>query len=255
VAPRQTGNGSVTISDWTQTGRYAAGLDTPATGSEFRRADCAPRASLGDGRLTIGDWTQAGRYAAGLDPIAAASGPVAPSGQLAASGEQRGSNAPRTTGEGARTIRLDRASADLLIVECDARGDENAFGFSLKFDPALWRFVSASVGRDANGSSLYVNSTQAARGRVGFALALEAGASLPAGARQIAIARFQSLSGRGAGAIEFGDLPVRREAVDARANSLPVTFPRQRERRNEIGSPHRPKNFRRRHPFSTRFTH
>ncbi len=45
VAPRPLGNGNglVTILDWGQMGRFAAGLDTPAVGSEFQRADCAPR--------------------------------------------------------------------------------------------------------------------------------------------------------------------------------------------------------------------
>jgi uncharacterized protein (TIGR03437 family) len=42
----------------------------------LQRADCAPRASFGEGKITIADWVQAGRYAAGLDPIANAAGPT-----------------------------------------------------------------------------------------------------------------------------------------------------------------------------------
>ncbi|HKQ73839.1 MAG TPA: SBBP repeat-containing protein [Blastocatellia bacterium] len=77
VSPRPNGsNGTVTISDWVQTGRFAAGFDTPAAGSEFQRADTAPRSTLGNGSVTISDWVQTGRYASGLDPITPAGGPT-----------------------------------------------------------------------------------------------------------------------------------------------------------------------------------
>src|SRR5262249_26064361 len=81
VAPRPNGNndGNVSIADWVQVGRFAAGLDTAQIGSEFQRADCAPSATLGNGAITIADWVQAGRYAAGLDPVVLAGGPAAPS--------------------------------------------------------------------------------------------------------------------------------------------------------------------------------
>ncbi|MGH7186360.1 MAG: hypothetical protein ACREIB_08825, partial [Pseudomonadota bacterium] len=58
VAPRSSGggDGAVTISDWAQIGRFISGVDTAADGSEFQRADCAPKPTLGDGRLTVADW-------------------------------------------------------------------------------------------------------------------------------------------------------------------------------------------------------
>ncbi len=73
VSPRPNGNnnGTVTIADWVQTGRFAAGVDA-AAGSEFQRADCAPKETKGDGRMSIADWVQAGRYAAGIDTVVAA---------------------------------------------------------------------------------------------------------------------------------------------------------------------------------------
>ena len=79
VAPRPNGtnNGTITIADWTQLGRFAAGLDVVNTGNEYQRADCAPRSSLGDGKITLTDWVQAGRYAAAIDPPTGAGGPVA----------------------------------------------------------------------------------------------------------------------------------------------------------------------------------
>ena len=56
TAPRaQGGDDALTIIDWVQTGRFAAGLDTAVPGLEFQKADCAPRATLGDGEVTIID--------------------------------------------------------------------------------------------------------------------------------------------------------------------------------------------------------
>ena len=60
--------------DWTQVGRFVVGLDVPAPGNEFQRADCAPRNSFGDGQIKASDWVQAGRYVVGLDPITPAGG-------------------------------------------------------------------------------------------------------------------------------------------------------------------------------------
>ncbi len=226
VAPRPQGNGSVTITDWVQIGRFAAGLDTAAAGVEFQRADCAPRSSFGDGRLSVADWTQAGRYATGADPITAAGGPTTQASQLSlASGDWSAAAGARSAAAN-RQASLVRArwqtTTDRLTIEMDARGDENALGFSLQFDPGEWSFGSAATGRDAAGAALHVNATQAARGRVGVVLALPAGQRLNAGARQIVIVQFAARGGRGA--IEFSDYPVKREVVDAEANVTPSAF-------------------------------
>ena len=70
VASRPAGDGVIAVDDFTQVGRFVAGLDQPdiplAT-NEFQRADDSPRGTLGDGVLAVDDFTQAGRYAAGLD--------------------------------------------------------------------------------------------------------------------------------------------------------------------------------------------
>jgi hypothetical protein len=61
VQPRPYGDGVISILDWVQMGRFAAGLDTPNPGSEFQRADSAPLTSLGNGIITVSDWVQRGR--------------------------------------------------------------------------------------------------------------------------------------------------------------------------------------------------
>ena len=234
VAPRPSGNGSVTIADWTQIGRFVAGLDEVNLGNEFQKADVAPRTTGGNGQLTVADWVQAGRYAAGLDPAPGATGPYLPiilRQLVTGTGDEREVAAghrgrwrsqiseapfripPRTT----RTVSI--------AVELDAQGGENGFGFSLNFDPALLANPRVAPGGDAQQAMLYQNATQAARGRLGLALILSPGQALSAGRRQLAIVTFTLVEPNGATAptIEFGDFPAAREVADSKATSLPAT--------------------------------
>jgi hypothetical protein len=235
VAPRPNGNnnGQVTVTDWTQVGRFVAGLDAAAVGSEYQRADCAPRATLGDGRLTASDYTQAGRYAVGLDPVVAAGGPTGPpAAALAAAfdAELRRNN----FGEEPRLLRaIDEGSSGAMhsfAFDLDAHGVENAVSFSLSFDPRRWRFVSSTAGADAGEASIIINDDEAAAGRLGVVIALPAGQALIAGARRIAIVNFELLSDDRdnhrlrAGSIEFSDYPAPREVADVEANPLPAIF-------------------------------
>jgi len=241
VAPRPNGsnNGTITISDWTQTGRFSAGLDVANNGAEFQRADCAPRSSLGDGRISLTDWVQAGRYAAALDPVTVAGGPISPTTNAATepsdnstSGQSR-LRSPVNPSEASFTgllrpngspnvyaiARPDHA----IAIACAARGDENAFGFSVAFDPRRWQFVSASGGIDARNAAIFANTQQTPAGRVGVAMALPPDHKLSAGARQIAVLTFRPRSGNispSSLAIDFADQPVAREAVDVKARRL-----------------------------------
>ena len=56
VTPRQTGDHNLDIFDWTQVGRFVAGLDTITNAAEFQRADVAPKSTSGDGQLKVNDW-------------------------------------------------------------------------------------------------------------------------------------------------------------------------------------------------------
>jgi hypothetical protein len=236
VAPRPSGNGQVTVTDWTQVGRFVAGLDTAALGSEYQRADCAPRSSFGDGRLTASDYTQAGRYAASLDPLVPAGGPTGPpAAALAATFDAESRPAPANDRvEMIRWLRaIDEGSENgthSLAFDLDARGGENAISFSLSFDPRQWRFVSATAGADASEASIIINGEEAAAGRLGLVVALPAGHRLMAGARRIVTINFDLLfddrdSHRlGAGSIEFSDYPAAREVADVEANPLPTIF-------------------------------
>ncbi|MGH9854281.1 MAG: hypothetical protein ACREBD_30930, partial [Blastocatellia bacterium] len=230
VAPRPGGNGSVTVADWTQIGRFAAGLDEANLGNEFQRADVAPRTTAGNGQLTVADWVQAGRFAAGLDPVASAGGPVVPPTSSPPnlrepeSGARHEAVMERDAPETPLRAPARRGREVSVAVELDAQGGENGFSFSLNFDPALLANPRAAPGGDAQQAILYQNATQAARGRFGGALILPPGQRLPAGKRQVAIVTFTLVEpgGETAPTIEFGDFPAAREVADAEANSLPV---------------------------------
>jgi hypothetical protein len=231
AAPRPNGsnNGTITVSDWVQVGRFVAGLDTAANGSEFQRADCAPRSTLGDGRLTASDWVQAGRYASGEDPVVAAGGPAGPVSPATASAPVSAARALRPDEPRLLRVRTGNDSpgrARAVRVELDAQGDESALGFSLRFNPSEWRFVSAEAGVDARQAVIHINAREATRGHIGFVLALPAGGRFQAGRRQIVTLKFASIFGAGAKpmAVGLADEPVAREIVNGEAVALPARY-------------------------------
>ena len=222
VAPRPNGNGSVTITDWVQIGRFISGQDAPSA-SEFQRADTAPRESRGNGSLSITDWVQAGRYAAGLDAQTPAGGPTgfAPTIELR--------HAQMNAASGVRQVMVSSGASlpgqqSSVVIELDAEGSENALGFSLNFDPTRLRFVTAALGRDATGATLNLNTNLAEKGSIGVALALPAGQTIPTGRRRLIVMNFALGTGIETTAVNFGDSPVTRELSDANANSLPAVF-------------------------------
>ncbi len=223
VAPRPNGsNGSVTVADWVQVGRFAAGLDGLEAGSEFQRSDCAPRSTFGNGAITVSDWVQAGRYAAGLDSLTPAAGPTAP-GALAAtdlSALLKPTGWPRLLRVTSPTFGGGRTSA--VAVELLAQGDENALSFSLQFDARQWHFVSASVGDAAQNAALSVNSKLAADGQVGVALALPPGRLFEAGMQSLLTVNFVAVEGGGTFApdVAFSDWPTARELASVKAEEL-----------------------------------
>ncbi len=238
VNPRPLGNGSVSIADWTQVGLFASGLDVPSDGSEFQRADCAPKNTLGDGRLTIADWVLAGRYAAGLETMVAAGGESAPVAAASLAFEKTvannfssfdavtGEEQQQTRNIRAVPVNFNRGQENTIIVELNALGNENALGFSANFDTSQLSFVRATLGPDAAGAALNVNVSQLDMGRVGIGLALSSGQSFPAGTRRIVQLTFNvpPTSSLNTTTVGFGDLPIAREVVDAAANVLPTTY-------------------------------
>jgi hypothetical protein len=232
VSPRALGSGSLTIADWAQVGRFASGLDTPADGSEFQRADCAPKSTQGDGKLTIADWVMAGRYASGLEAPVAAGGPSAAIAAVAVEKISAALKAaPPDEEQQTRTIRVvpttfNRGQENSVPIELVSLGNENAIGFSVNFDPSQLTFVHATLGVDVQGAALNLNTVQLAQGRIGIGLALSSGQAIAAGTRQLVTLTFNvpATSSVNSTTISFGDQPITREVVDATANVLPTTY-------------------------------
>jgi GH25 family lysozyme M1 (1,4-beta-N-acetylmuramidase) len=229
VAPRPNGNGQVTVSDWVQVGRFAAGLDTPSA-SELMRADCAPRSSLGNGAISITDWVQAGRYAAGLDPLTPTGGPNSPTSTSSFLKTKSMVTSLDTTGTASSALQITNtnciAGASVSVpVQIVASGSENAVGFSVNFDPALLTSGTVELSAGASGAILNVNANQAANGQLGIALAMPTGQTFTSGTLELVRISFTAVSGTsGSASLSFGDAPIAREIADASANSLYGTY-------------------------------
>jgi hypothetical protein len=222
VWPRPNGDHVVTGSDWVEEGLIVAGLVTNLSPSEFQRADCAPRTTLGDGVIDCADWVQVGRYAAGLDPVTVAGGPTGPISQTDASRSPRKADLPRPIA----IVPLSQGAAtNTVVVQLTASGAEAALGFSVRFDPKMVRFVSASKGSGAGSTaSLIQNTNQAAAGSLGFVIGVLSPATFAPGALQLVNLNFASVSCSNNTTLVFSDTPVARQLVDASAAELPASY-------------------------------
>jgi hypothetical protein len=146
-------------------------------------ADVSPKPN---GAITIADWAQAGRYVAGLDPIVPAGGPAGPS--TFRLGARHGEGFSGLSGSGVRTkngpsrLRIEKRLGIsgwatrfiFFVVELDEQGEENAMGFSVRFEPERLRFAGPALAAGLAGASSQINVDEVANARVGIALALPA---------------------------------------------------------------------------------
>jgi hypothetical protein len=225
VAPRVGGNGAVTIADWVQVGRFAAGLADISNACEFAKADCAPK-PYGNGVITISDWVQAGRYAAGLDPLIAPPN-LQKSGLIQVSlNESAGVSSPKdvTRAVVVTNMVVEQGQSNWVQILLEAQGNENALGFSLSFDPDLLTFVAARAG--SNASDAYLNFNKKTLGRVGLALALSPDQAFDPGLQTIAEVCFRATAGIGPilTPVSVVGQPIPCEIVDADVQTLPATY-------------------------------
>jgi hypothetical protein len=216
VTPRPSGDQSLDIFDWSQVGRFVAGLDLATNATEFQRADCAPKSSGGDGQLKVTDWVQAGRYGSAADAPAPAGGPTAPV-------------APTILTGGPRTVTVAAGSAVqgttlTLPVTIQSQGNENAVGFSLNFDPTVLKYSSTVKGSATASATLNVNSNQVASGILGVALALSGGSNFTNGVQEVVRITFTALATSTNSNVTFSDAPVVRAISDPLANELPANY-------------------------------
>lgn len=226
VAPSPYRDNQVRVQDWVLIGQIVAGKRRVSNGAEFMRADCAPRNTLGDGRLTVSDWTQVGRYVVGLDPLTPAGGPSSPVTVMPLTGPEihktSAIDAPVVT---ASSAGLSPGIDGSVLIEVSARGGENALGFSLAYNSSALEYRSTELAKGAAGAVLELNAEQAASGRLGAVLALPTGQSFKPGLQQVLRFTFRPKAGtRMNTAITFADEPVVREISDAQAKPVKATF-------------------------------
>ena len=191
----------------------------------FQRIDCAPRATLGDGFITVSDWVQAGRYAAKLDPATLVGGPTSepPPGPFRSPPTPLDLNTNRELRVG--TGLLVEKQAGTVSVNLESLGDENAIGFSVAFDPTELVYSSATLGGDATGGTMNVNTTQAASGKLGLVLALPTGKNFTQGTREVIKLQFDAATTNSAVApLTLQDQPVRREVSNVQAMPLATVY-------------------------------
>jgi hypothetical protein len=222
VAPRPSGDYTLTVADWVLEGRYVARVDYPTNASEFQRADAAPRSTFGDGLITASDWVQVGRYVAGLDPLALAAGPAS-EGLLTIAAR------PKADNGGRRIEIVDSAlvqkQTGSVPVRIEAQGGENAVAFSIAFDPAIFRYSGASPGNDMSSGTLILNTNQAESGRIALALALPPGQGLAVGTRELVRVTFRAApTASGQYAMSLTDQPVPREVSDLNAVAVRAEY-------------------------------
>ena len=244
VASRFAGDGVLTVTDFTQVGRFVAGLDTNYQNNEFQRTDSAPRNLLGNGVLDVADFTQAGRYAAGLDVATPAGGAVAPnlfefsknskltdesldlfndlSGLKKASKDGTQNLVPTIV----RVVNVDASAGQQVFVtiETDVQGTENGFGFTLNYDSTKLSAPLVTKGADTQNATLIPNIAQV--GKIGVVLAMPFGEAILTGTRHLVTVRFNVAANASGGStpLTFGDMPVIRAVSEVDANTLQSTF-------------------------------
>jgi hypothetical protein len=223
VAPTLIHDGAASGSDWVRIGRAVAGLESLSI-ADFEVADCAPRDTRGDGVLSVADWVQAGRDYVGLDAPRTAGGPKQ---AIADPGTSTATNLP---GGITRTVSVLSTNATpgslfTLPVQLDALGEENALGFSLRFDPMKLTFVNALASSWLVEPWLHRNTNNAAAGEVPVTLSLPPKQQFSAGSREVIRLMFRVREdATGTAQIALDNAPLRREVADVNAQVVPTRF-------------------------------
>ena len=220
VTPLPNGNkGSVDIDDWTQVGRFVAGLDTPANPSEALRAHCKTSSNA---PLNITDWMQAANFAAGLLPLQYVNTVSSATGVAAT----RLMTTHTTTRVSLGNLTLARGARGTVPIVLTALGNEEALGFTVNYDARRLRLLSVTPVGAAAGAHLQLNNTGASHGEVGVLLMLPQSSTFRAGNATVLQCTFTVLPGAlpGSAPLTFSDTVVTRAISDSHANLLTSTM-------------------------------
>ncbi len=248
--PNGTNDGTYSVEDVVQMGRFISGLEKPSTAAEFQRADCAPITMgdsqvpvFGDGVLSVADWVQAARFAAGIDAAVIAGGPAsnltayvmsaAPSplrsvvtaiapAETAPMLATAKPASPRTLALTAPKVCYTGAVNSYEVRLKSATGVENAATFSVSFDPTVQSYRGTRISPGHNGGLLVVNDRMVASGKLGFVVALPSGASFGTGERPLIEIDFflKPTLKRSAACLSFTNIPAHLGVASTTATPL-----------------------------------
>jgi len=140
------------------------------------------------------------------------------------------SNVVLTVNPGPTLVRVadsSVASGGIVTVPVllNANGSENALSFSLGFNTSRVSYVSAILA-SGEPATLFVNESQTTNGRLGFALALPANSTFPAGAQDLIEVSFKAaiVNNDTTTPISIVDQPTIRQVSDVFGNALPASY-------------------------------
>jgi len=127
-----------------------------------------------------------------------------------------------------RLIGTNAQSGTLVTIPLvlTANGNENALGFSINFNPSLLTFDDVTLDSNLQRAVFFVNTNQAATGRLGIAISLPSGSTFTPGDQPLGLVNFTTaitVNGTSA-AVSFGDQPVLRQLADPDGNTVPMSF-------------------------------
>lgn len=124
------------------------------------------------------------------------------------------------------TVTFDRRSVNALdassvngsefrqLIQAVGSGIENAWSFTLQFDPTHAQFVGFELAKGALGGTLIPNTVEAADGKIGVLLALPSGQSVPLGTNDLLYVRYKALAADRVSDVTFVASPVGLQTVD-----------------------------------------
>jgi hypothetical protein len=192
--------------------------------AEFQRADCAPRATLGNGFISITDWVQAGRYAAGLDPITPVGGPVQPAQPAAALAKAALSLGGTSTLVLPQTNILPGTTLTFAVrLEAQGDENALGFSLAFDSARLQFLGAARAAAMSNAVLNLNTNQAAAGKLGVALALpagaSLGAGTM-----EAVLLTFGAASNASGMAPISFSDQPIHREVSDALANTLPAVY-------------------------------
>ncbi len=219
LATRPGGDGFINNLDVTAASRIIALLDAqPANGSEFQRADAAPRTTLGDGSIDVLDLVQIGRYFANLDPLT-------PAGGFTSAQTATASGAAATATVSAGSVSASSTAAT-VPVRLTTNGDVEAIQFSIVYDQtklAIPANLAAAFTNRYPNATFTFNTATAGRISVVAHQPLDGVSVFPAGTISLFDINFTVIgTPTGTTSVSFGNSPIPQRAADPNANPLTV---------------------------------